>query len=199
MTKYKANAIISVYDKRGIVELAKGLHNLGTQLIATSGTATYLKENEVPVKTVSEYTGYPELMDGRLKTLHPKIHGGILVPRDDRKHMREAKKNGIEPIDYVIVNTHPIRSATNSSNSTIEGAVDAIDEGGLALIINAVRNSKYVVTLTDPLDYKRVLKEIMENGKISRDTNQELILKATTELRNYFHEISDFINFRLER
>jgi phosphoribosylaminoimidazolecarboxamide formyltransferase/IMP cyclohydrolase len=199
MAKYKPKAIISVYDKTGIIELAKELYKLETQIIATSGTARYLQENSVPAITVAEYTGYPELMDGRLKTLHPKIHGGILVPRDDEKQMAEAKNNGIEPIDYVIVNTHPIRKATATSESTIESVVDMIDEGGLALIINGVRNSKHVITLTDPQDYGRVMIEIRRFGEIQRyPTSEELVLRATRILRDYFHEISDFISFRMD-
>lgn len=158
-------ALISVYDKTGIVEFAKALHEeFGIELISTGGTARTLKDAGLPVTLVEDVTGFPEMMDGRVKTLHPKIHAGILADRDNPEHMRQLQEQGIEPIDMVVVNLYPFEKTIAEPNCTFEQAIEMIDIGGPCLLRAAAKNSRHVVTVTtaDPDIYAFLLKGLRE-------------------------------------
>src|SRR3989338_8973580 len=145
-------ALISVSNKEGIVEFAKGLHNLGIKILSTSGTAKLLKENKVPVTQISDYTKSAEMVDGRVKTLHPKIFAGILAVRKNKKHMEELKKNNIDPIDIVVVNLYPFEE-TVAKKASFEEIIENIDIGGPSLVRAAAKNFEDVLIIVDPADY----------------------------------------------
>ncbi|HEY5599224.1 MAG TPA: bifunctional phosphoribosylaminoimidazolecarboxamide formyltransferase/IMP cyclohydrolase, partial [Candidatus Manganitrophaceae bacterium] len=138
-------AILSVYNKEGIVDFAQGLQALGVEILSTGGTYKLLKEKGVRVKEVSEHTGFPEMLDGRVKTLHPRIHGGILGRRDVPKHLEEMRKEGIAPIDLVAVNLYPFKETVAKPGVTLEEAIENIDIGGPAMLRSASKNYKDVV------------------------------------------------------
>ena len=155
-------ALISVSDKDGITELAQALHDNGVELLSTGGTSKLIAEAGIPVKDVSEHTGSPEIMDGRVKTLHPKIHGGILAVRDNAKHQQAMSENGITDIDMVVVNLYPF-AQTVASGADFQTCIENIDIGGPAMIRSAAKNHNDVVILTDPQDYEAVLGDMKEN------------------------------------
>ncbi|MDP2095243.1 MAG: bifunctional phosphoribosylaminoimidazolecarboxamide formyltransferase/IMP cyclohydrolase, partial [Hydrogenophaga sp.] len=142
-------ALISVSDKTGIVELAQTLHGLGVALISTGGTAKLLAENGLPVTEVAEVTAFPEMLDGRVKTLHPKVHGGLLARRDVPEHMAALKTHGIDTIDILIVNLYPFEATVAKAGCTLEDAIENIDIGGPAMVRSAAKNWKDVAVLTD--------------------------------------------------
>ena len=156
-------ALISVFDKTGIVEFAKELDKLGVEILSTGGTAKKLKEAGVKVKDVSEYTKFPEMMDGRVKTLHPLIHGGLLALRDNKEHMKQAKDNNIEMIDMVVVNLYPFEDTVKKKVS-FEETIEMIDIGGPSMIRSAAKNFRDVIVLTDPKDYEPILTKL-KKGK----------------------------------
>ena len=133
-------ALISVSDKTGLEEFAKGLHEFGVELISTGGTAAFLKSLGLPVIEISDYTGEPELFEGRLKTLHPMVHGGLLHRRDNEEHVRQAKENGIKPIDLVCVNLYPFEETVARPDVTLEEAIEKIDIGGPSMLLSAAKN-----------------------------------------------------------
>ena len=133
-------AIVGVYDKTGVVEFAKALRKFGVEIISTGGTARTLEAGGIPVRKVSDYTGFPEMMDGRVKTLHPKVHGGLLAMRDNEQHMREAEQNGVEMIDMVVVNLYPFEATIAKPDVTLEEAIENIDIGGPTMIRAAAKN-----------------------------------------------------------
>ncbi|MDH5736379.1 MAG: bifunctional phosphoribosylaminoimidazolecarboxamide formyltransferase/IMP cyclohydrolase, partial [Gammaproteobacteria bacterium] len=151
-------ALISVSDKSGIVELGKALSAAGVEILSTGGTAKTLTENNVPVIEVSEHTGFPEMMDGRVKTLHPKIHGGILGRRGIDDDVMKA--NGIDPIDLVVVNLYPFAATTAKENCSLEDAIENIDIGGPTMVRATAKNHEYVTIVVNPSDYNRVINEI---------------------------------------
>ncbi len=152
-------ALISVYDKTGIVDFARALAGeFGVEIISTGGTAALLKERGIPVTLVEEVTGFPEMMDGRVKTLHPKIHAGILADRDNPEHMRQLAEQGIEPIDMVVVNLYPFEKTVADPNCTFEQAIEMIDIGGPCLLRAAAKNHRHVLPVSDPCHYERTLK-----------------------------------------
>ncbi|MFQ5957689.1 MAG: bifunctional phosphoribosylaminoimidazolecarboxamide formyltransferase/IMP cyclohydrolase, partial [Candidatus Brocadiales bacterium] len=158
-------ALISVYDKRGVVEFAKGLAKLGVEIISSGGTAKLLKENGLDVMEVSEYTGFPEMMDGRVKTLHPKVHGGLLALRDNAVHLQQMKEHGVLPIDMVTVNLYPFEKTIAKESVTMEEAIENIDIGGPSMIRSAAKNHKHVAVIVDPDQYAPVLEEMeKKNG-----------------------------------
>ncbi|MGD2108771.1 MAG: bifunctional phosphoribosylaminoimidazolecarboxamide formyltransferase/IMP cyclohydrolase, partial [Phycisphaerae bacterium] len=151
-------ALISVYDKTGIVDFARALvDEFGIEIISTGGTASLLKENDIPVTLVEEVTGFPEMMDGRVKTLHPKIHAGILADRDNPEHMRQLDEQGIKAIDMVVVNLYPFEETVADPDSTFEQAVEMIDIGGPCLLRAAAKNNNHVLVVYHPQAYRETL------------------------------------------
>ncbi len=186
-------AIISVSDKSGIVDFAKELSNLGVEILSTGGTAKILKENGINVTEISDYTGFPEIMDGRVKTLHPKIHGGILALRDNPEHMNKIKELGIEPIDMVVVNLYPFEKTIERPEATFDDAIENIDIGGPTMIRASAKNFKFVVVIIDPKDYKKVLDELKVNGDVSYSTRLYLAQKVFERMSQYDNAIAKYL------
>ena len=186
-------ALISVSDKTGVVEFAKGLVALGWEILSTSGTMKLLKESGVPVTSVSDVTGFPEICDGRVKTLHPKIHGALLARRDIPEHMKELKDNDIETIDLVCVNLYPFRETIAKPNVTMEDAVEHIDIGGPSMLRSAAKNWESVTVVCNPADYETVLSEIKAGGNTTRETRLQLSAKAYTHTAEYDMAISTYM------
>ncbi|MEK6869223.1 MAG: bifunctional phosphoribosylaminoimidazolecarboxamide formyltransferase/IMP cyclohydrolase, partial [Nanoarchaeota archaeon] len=185
-------ALISVSNKEGIVDFAKGLHSLGIRVLSTGGTAKLLRGNKIPVTQISEYTKSKEMMDGRVKTLHPKIFGGILASRNNKKHMKELKENKIEPIDIVVVNLYPFEE-TVGKKAGFHEIIENIDIGGPTLVRAAAKNSEDVIIVIDPADYKNVL-GALKNKKISNELKQNLALKAFAHTARYDTIINQYFN-----
>ena len=186
-------ALISVSDKTGVVEFAKGLVALGWEILSTSGTMKLLKESGVPVTSVSDVTGFPEICDGRVKTLHPKIHGALLARRDIPEHMKELKDNDIETIDLVCVNLYPFRETIAKPNVTMEDAVEHIDIGGPSMLRSSAKNWESVTVVCNPADYETVLSEIKAGGDTTRETRLQLSAKAYTHTAEYDMAISTYM------
>ena len=186
-------ALISVSDKTGVVEFAKGLVALGWEILSTSGTMKLLKESGVPVTSVSDVTGFPEIWDGRVKTLHPKIHGALLARRDIPEHMKELKDNDIETIDLVCVNLYPFRETIAKPDVTMEDAVEHIDIGGPSMLRSSAKNWESVTVVCNPADYETVLSEIKAGGNTTRETRLKLSAKAYTHTAEYDMAISTYM------
>ena len=186
-------ALISVSDKTGVVEFAKGLVALGWEILSTSGTMKLLKESGVPVTSVSDVTGFPEICDGRVKTLHPKIHGALLARRDIPEHMKELKDNDIETIDLVCVNLYPFRETIAKPDVTMEDAVEHIDIGGPSMLRSSAKNWESVTVVCNPADYETVLSEIRAGGNTTRETRLKLSAKAYTHTAEYDMAISTYM------
>ncbi|WDT81093.1 MAG: hypothetical protein MPW14_04735 [Candidatus Manganitrophus sp.] len=190
-------AILSVYDKEGIIDFAQGLESLGVEILSTGGTYKLLKEKGIQVKEVSEHTGFPEMLDGRVKTLHPKIHGGILGRRDDPKHLEQMKTQGIEPIDLVAVNLYPFKATIAKPNVTLEEAIENIDIGGPTMLRSAAKNYKDVAVMIDPKDYAAVLDEMKRSGgEISEAKRYDLAKKVFFTTSDYDRTISSYLEGR---
>ena len=157
-------ALLSVSDKSGIVELGRALAAAGVQIISTGGTARLLEKEGVPVTEVSAHTGFAEMLDGRVKTLHPKIHGGLLARRDDPSHLAAIRAAGIEPIDLVVVNLYPFAATVADPDCRLEDAIENIDIGGPAMLRSAAKNYGGVAVVVDPADYPKVLAELKESS-----------------------------------
>ena len=157
-------ALMSVSDKTGIVELARALHGLGVKLLSTGGTAKLLAEAGLPVTEVAEVTGFPEMLDGRVKTLHPRIHGGLLARRDHPEHMAALAAHGIGTIELLVVNLYPFAQSTARADCTLDDAIENIDIGGPAMLRAAAKNWQDVAVVIDPADYPRVLAELKAGG-----------------------------------
>lgn len=186
-------ALISVSDKTGIVDFAKELELLGIELISTGGTYKKLKESGLKVTEISEFTGFPECLDGRVKTLHPKVHAGILAMRSKETHMEQLKNLGIDTIDFVIVNLYPFKSTMLKENVTREECIENIDIGGPTMLRSAAKNYQDVTVITDPADYEKVLAEIKENGSVSLDTKFYLMNKVFEHTANYDAMICNYL------
>ena len=156
--------LISVTDKKGIVEFAQGLKTFGVEILSTGGTASQLRKSGVPVTDVSDYTGFPEMMDGRLKTLHPKIHGGLLALRDNESHMRSLREHQIDLIDMVVINLYRFEDTVAKEGCTLEHAIENIDIGGPTMLRAASKNYRFVSVVTDPEDYPKILAEMTADG-----------------------------------
>ena len=156
-------ALISVSDKTGIAALAQSLHELGTELLSTGGTHKAIAEAGVPVREVSEYTGFPEMMNGRVKTLHPMVHGGILALRDEASHVEAMEAHGIGRLDLVVVNLYPFEETVAKEGVARADAVEQIDIGGPSMVRSAAKNHRHVAILTDPADYGRAIEEMQVN------------------------------------
>ena len=192
-------ALLSVSDKRGLVELARGLHALGVEMLSTGGTAKLLADAGLPVTQVSDYTGFPEMLDGRVKTLHPKIHGGLLGRRDVPAHVAAMQQHGIEPIDLVVVNLYPFRETIAKPGTTLEEAIEQIDIGGPSMLRSAAKNHASVTVLVDPDDYVPVLAEMRAaGGEVSAATNRRLAQKVFHTTALYDGAIADYLGARAE-
>jgi phosphoribosylaminoimidazolecarboxamide formyltransferase / IMP cyclohydrolase len=188
------NALISVSDKTGIVEFAQALHALGIRLISTGGTAKLLADQGLPVTEAAELTGFPEMLDGRVKTLHPMVHGGLLARRDLPEHMAALQKHGIQTIDLLIVNLYPFEATVAKPGCTLEDAIENIDIGGPAMVRSAAKNWKDVGVLTDASQYAGVLEELQTVGKLSDKTRFALSVAAFNRISNYDGAISDYLS-----
>jgi phosphoribosylaminoimidazolecarboxamide formyltransferase/IMP cyclohydrolase len=187
-------ALLSVSDKTGIAELARALHGLGVQLISTGGTAKLLQDQGLPVTEVAEVTGFPEMLDGRVKTLHPMVHGGLLARRDFPEHMAALKAHGIGTIDILVVNLYPFEATVAKPGCTLEDAIENIDIGGPAMVRSAAKNWKDVAVLTDASQYAPVLAELQAQGKLSDKTRFALSVAAFNRISNYDGAISDYLS-----
>lgn len=187
-------AIVSVSDKTGVVEFAKGLAARGVEILSTGGTAKSLQQAGVPVVEVSAHTGFPEMLDGRVKTLHPKIHGGILGLRDNPEHAAKMQEFGIDPIDLVAVNLYPFEKTVEQAGCTLAEAVEQIDIGGPCMIRASAKNHRFVTVLVDPADYERVLAEMDANdGAVGLGFNFQLAVKAFRRTSQYDAAISEWL------
>ncbi|MDP2167487.1 MAG: hypothetical protein Q8J64_04050 [Thermodesulfovibrionales bacterium] len=193
MAKIK-QALISVSEKGGVVEFAKFLSSAGVKILSTGGTAKSLREAGIPVRDVSEYTGFPEMLDGRLKTLHPKIHGGLLAKRDNKNHIEDMVKHGIEQIDMVVVNLYPFEKTVSKPDVTFSEAIENIDIGGPAMLRAAAKNFQDVAVVVDPADYETIKKE-MEAGKgeLSYKTKLALAKKVFKHTSRYDTLIAEYL------
>ncbi len=187
-------ALLSVSDKTGVVELARALHGLGVALLSTGGTAKLLAEAGLPVTEVAEHTGFPEMLDGRVKTLHPKIHGGLLARRDLPAHVDALAAHGIATIDLLVVNLYPFEATVAKPGCTLDDAIENIDIGGPAMVRSAAKNWKDVAVLTDASQYAGVLAELQRDGQVSRETRFALAVAAFNRISNYDAAISDYLS-----
>jgi phosphoribosylaminoimidazolecarboxamide formyltransferase / IMP cyclohydrolase len=190
-------ALLSVSDKSGLVDLARGLHELGVELVSTGGTARALGEAGVPVRPIEEFTGFPEMMDGRVKTLHPRLYAGLLARRDQDEHLQAAAEHGIEPVDLVCVNLYPFEQTVARADASEHEIVENIDIGGPTMIRAAAKNSAFAGVLVDPGDYPSVLDELRESGgQISLPTRTRLAAKAFALTARYDAAISSWFSLR---
>ncbi|MDD4295858.1 MAG: bifunctional phosphoribosylaminoimidazolecarboxamide formyltransferase/IMP cyclohydrolase [Ruminiclostridium sp.] len=190
-------ALISVSDKEGIVDFAKELSSLGVEIISTGGTAELLRKSGVKVTGISEVTGFPECLDGRVKTLHPKVHGGLLAIRNNSEHMKQINDLGIEPIDMVVVNLYPFKKTIQKENVTLEEAIENIDIGGPTMIRSAAKNYQDVVVIVDPEDYKTVLSELKETKDVSIKTKFRLSCKVFEHTSHYDTLIQQYMRSKI--
>ncbi|MBU0727500.1 bifunctional phosphoribosylaminoimidazolecarboxamide formyltransferase/IMP cyclohydrolase [bacterium] len=186
-------ALISVSDKDGIVEFSKKLYDKGVEILSTGGTAKLLRNNGVDVVDVSEYTGHPEMMDGRVKTLHPKIHGALLALRDNPDHMKAAEEHDIGLIDLAVVNLYPFEETIKKEGVKLEDAIENIDIGGPSMLRSAAKNFRYVTVVTDPSDYEKVISEIEANGDTSEETRRYLAEKVFQKTAHYDSMIASYL------
>ena len=178
-------ALVSVSDKTGLVEFVSGLQSLGWEIIATGGTQSLLEKNGVKTIGISEITGFPEICDGRVKTLHPKVHGGLLARRDLESHLEALRENGIEFIDMVCVNLYPFRQTIAKEGVEMAEAIENIDIGGPSMLRSAAKNYKDVTVVCDPADYAQILDEIKAEGNTKVETRLQLSAKAYTHTAQY--------------
>ena len=188
-------ALISVSDKTGVLEFARELARYDVEILSTGGTAKMLREAGLTVKDVSEFTGFPEMLDGRVKTLHPKVHGGLLGMRSNPEHVAKMKEHGIEQIDMVVVNLYPFEATVAKAGCTLEDAIENIDIGGPTMLRSAAKNRADVTVIVDPADYHKVLDEMKATGgPVSRETNFRLAVKVYQHTAAY-----DARHFQLAR
>ena len=198
MIKVK-RALISVSDKTGLVEFTKGLQKIGVEIISTGGTATLLRSNQIKVQEVSEYTGFPEMLDGRVKTLHPKIHGGLLALRENPEHMKQIAAHDIGLIDMVVVNLYPFEKAIQKKNISLEEAIENIDIGGPSMLRSAAKNYKNVAVICNADRYNEVLNELNNNGGILSDkVLTSLAIEVFERTNRYDAAIYEFLNNRFK-
>jgi len=187
-------ALLSVSDKTGIVDFARALHGLGVSLVSTGGTARLLADQGLPVTEVAEVTGFPEMLDGRVKTLHPGVHAGLLARRGMPEHMAALDRHRIATIDLLVVNLYPFEAAVASGHCTLEDAIENIDIGGPAMVRSAAKNWGDVAVLTDAAQYEGVLAELRAGGKVSDKTRFALAVAAFNRISNYDAAISDYLS-----
>ena len=193
-------ALISVSDKKGIVDFARELSGMGAEILSTGGTAKALREAGVPVREVSDYTGFPEMMDGRVKTLHPKIHGGLLSRRSNPKDMEDISKHGIQLIDMVVVNLYPFEATISKPGVGFDEAIENIDIGGPAMLRAASKNFQDVAVVSDPGDYQMVIGELKAfRGELSRETKLRLAQKVFAHTGRYDTLIAEYLAKVIEK
>ena len=190
-------ALLSVSDKTGIVELGKFLSNKGVEIISTGGTMKALREAGVPVTYVSDVTGFPEIMDGRVKTLNPKIHGAILAVRSNPEHKQALAEHNITPIDLVVVNLYPFRETISKPGVTEAEAIENIDIGGPAMVRASAKNFKDVVIVTYPRRYAQLMEMLDKDGDIDQRTRKELAFEAFSHTAEYDTMISEYLKKQL--
>ena len=178
-------ALISVYDKTGVVDFARELAALGVEIVSTGGTAGLLRDSLIPVRDVSDLTGWPEMLGGRVKTLHPKVHGGILFQRGKLEDRKQAVGHGIVPIDLVVVNLYPFSATAAKPGVTAEELIENIDIGGPAMVRSAAKNFQSVVVVTDPADYAAIARELREKKELDLSTRLHLAQKAYARTARY--------------
>ncbi len=189
-----ARALVSVSDKAGLVNFARGLQEFGVEILSTGGTAKALADAGIPVRSVSNFTGSPEILDGRVKTLHPKIHGGLLGRRDLETHQRQMLENDIEPIDLVVVNLYPFEATVAKPDCRLEEAIENIDIGGPSMLRSAAKNHRDVTVVVDPADYETVLAEMQSSGgEVSGETRAHLARKVFATTARYDGAIADYL------
>jgi phosphoribosylaminoimidazolecarboxamide formyltransferase/IMP cyclohydrolase len=188
-------ALISVSNKQGIVEFAKALSLMNVEILSTGGTAKALRDAGISVKEVSEYTGFPEMLDGRVKTLHPKIHGGLLCRRNNPKDMEEIKKHGIDTIDMVVVNLYLFEETILKQGVTFDEAIENIDIGGPTMLRSASKNFRDVAVIVDPSDYKKIIREMKKiKGALSYKTRLRLARKVFKRTSQYDRAIAAYLS-----
>jgi phosphoribosylaminoimidazolecarboxamide formyltransferase / IMP cyclohydrolase len=186
-------AILSVYDKTGIVDFARALEGLGYELISTGGTEGLLRESGIAVKGVQELTGFPEILGGRVKTLHPAVHGGILALRDDPGHLEELARYGIRPIDLVVVNLYPFLETVRAAGASLAGALENIDVGGHTLLRAAAKNFRYVLPVCDPRDYPSLATQLARDDGVGDDYRRRLAAKAFQHCAVYDTHVATYL------
>jgi len=188
-------ALVSVSDKTGIVNFAKELQSLGVEIISTGGTAKLLGENGIPAIEISEYTGFPEIMNGRVKTLHPKVHGGLLALRDNASHKNQMNELGIRPIDMVVANLYPFEKVIAKKETTLEEAIENIDIGGPSMIRSASKNYKDVIVIVNPKRYEFIIEELKANhNDISEKMRLKLAVEAFRTTGQYDEIIANYLD-----
>lgn len=191
-------ALLSVTDKSGLADFGRALRGFDVQLLSTGGTAKGLREAGIEITEVSDYTGFPEMLDGRVKTLHPKIHGGILGIRDNEAHASTMAKHSIEPIDMVVVNLYAFAKTVARPGCTLEEAIENIDIGGPTLIRAAAKNNRFVAVVTDPSDYPEIIREMESlKGAISEETSLRLACKAFCSTSSYDANICEYLTAKI--
>lgn len=194
MVKIK-RALISVSDKTGILDLAKELAKFGVEILSTGGTAKLFRENNIPVREVSEYTGFPEMLDGRVKTLHPKVHGGLLALRDNQEHMQTVKEHNIGLIDMVVVNLYPFEKTTQKPGVKIEEVIENIDIGGPSMLRSAAKNHRFVAVICNPNRYAQVIEELKKNnGSLPEWLMRDLGIEVYARTSQYDGAIFEYLN-----
>lgn len=187
-------ALISLTDKSGIEGFARDLAGLGVELLSTGGTAKKIREAGIPVKDVSEFTGFPEMLDGRVKTLHPKVHGGILNLRDNKKHQQQCREHGLQPIDLIAVNLYAFEKTVANPDCLLGDAIENIDIGGPTMLRAAAKNFHDVTVIVDPADYPQVIQEIREQGNTTLKTRFRLAAKVFALTAKYDTAISAWLD-----
>jgi phosphoribosylaminoimidazolecarboxamide formyltransferase/IMP cyclohydrolase len=187
-------AIISLSDKTGILDFAQELQSFAVEILSTGGTAKTLRESGLKVRDISEYTGFPEMLDGRVKTLHPKVHGGLLGIRDNPAHAQKMNEHGIQPIDMVVINLYPFEATVARPSCTLEEAIENIDIGGPSMLRAGAKNYPYVTVVVDPADYKTILEEMRKSGGVvSKETNFRLAKKVYQLTARYDKAIAEYL------
>src|SRR5919108_399182 len=188
-------ALISVSDKTGIAKFARELERQGVDIISTGGTAELMRKEKIPAREISSFTAFPEVLEGRVKTLHPRVHGGLLYKRGNPKHEAEARECGFEPIDLVVVNLYPFEKTIRKPDVTLAEAIENIDIGGPSMIRSAAKNYESVTVVIDPADYDEVLENIRDNnGGTTLKLRGRLAIKAFGRTAEYDRAISSFLN-----
>jgi phosphoribosylaminoimidazolecarboxamide formyltransferase / IMP cyclohydrolase len=188
-------ALISVFDKTGIAAVARALEKRGIDIISTGGTAELLRKEKVPVREISNFTDYPEVLEGRVKTLHPRVHGGLLFKRGNPKHEAEARDQGFQPIDLVVVNLYPFEETIAKPNVTLAEAIEQIDIGGPSMIRSAAKNYESVTVVVEPADYDEVLENIRDHdGETTLKLRERLAIQAFIKTSEYDRAIANFLN-----
>ena len=187
-------ALVSVSDKSGVIEFCQALNGRGVEILSTGGTAKALRDAGIAVVDVSAYTGFPEIMDGRVKTLHPKVHGALLGDRDKDSHVAQMNEHEIQPIDLVVVNLYPFEQTVAKEDCTLEDAIENIDIGGPTMLRSSAKNYRHVAVVTDPQDYEPLLEELgRTDGALSLETRFRLAKKVFALTHHYDGAITEYL------